>query len=99
MRKLTTFGIAVSVVVATAVLMAAIPQDAAQARSALKYGDRCLPLLGKEFYINSDTGTVRQAAKGPYRINTVGVDFVEFESEEERVLMPLASLKIWVEKQ
>ncbi len=98
MRKLTTLGIAVSVAAVSALLMAAIPQDASPARAALKYGDRCLSLIGKDFYVIPGSTSVRQGAKGPYRLVTVGVDFVEFESGEDRVVMSLASLSIVVEK-
>ena len=95
MRKFTILGLAV---LASAVLMAAIPQDTSPARSPLKYGDRCLTLVGKEFYVGPEGTNAHQGANGPYKLVSVGVDFVEFESESDRVLIPLASLRITAEK-
>ncbi|MFN6195413.1 MAG: hypothetical protein ACK5BN_16510 [Planctomycetota bacterium] len=97
MRKLTTLGVTVSVAAVAAMLIAAIPHDASPARSTLSYRDRCLPLIGKEFYVVGGA-SVRQAPKGPYRLISVGVDFAEFESADDRVLMSLAALSIVVEK-
>ena len=95
MHKLATLAIAAS---AAAILLSAIPQGASPTRSPIKYGDRCLALVGREFYIGPEGNQAHQADKGPYRLVAVGVDFVEFECDADRVLMPLTALRITEEK-
>ena len=96
MRKLT---ISLGIAAAALLLLAAIPQDAQPSRTPLKYGDRLLPLVGKEFYVNRSSSTVTRAKKGAYRLVAVGVDFAEFESEDDHMLIPLSVMQLAIEKE
>ena len=92
MRKFTISG--VSIVAASILLLAALPQGPA----AIKYGDRCREWIGKSFWVMPEIMGAVQAEKGPFRLASVGTDFVEFESAEERVLMPLSAMRLTIAK-
>ena len=92
MRKFMISG--VSVVAASILLLAALPQGP----GAIKYGDRCRAWIGKPFYVLPEIMGAVQAEKGSFRLVSVGTDFLEFESEKERVLMPLSAVRLTIEK-
>src|SRR5262245_20356178 len=95
MRKLSVLSVCgLAVLGSTALSMSALPQDPVPARTALKYGDRCRPLVGKMFFLMPEHPFAVESSKGPYKLVAVGTDFVEFESEKEHVLMPLSTLRL-----
>ncbi|MFT4843809.1 MAG: hypothetical protein ACI8UD_002925 [Planctomycetota bacterium] len=95
MKKLTSGGVAI--IAASVLLLAAIPQEASSARLSLKYGDRLQKLVGKSFGITPERDAVVQYVKGGYRLVAVGVDFAEFHSDDEQVLIPLSVLRVSAE--
>lgn len=88
MRKVPLIGL--SLIAGAALLLAATMQEAtANRRVAKTYGDRIAPLIGKRFNRSSPRGTMRQHADGYLKLVAVGVDYVEFESEQGIDLYPL----------
>lgn len=94
MRK--SMVVAVAAVAASLLSLAALPQGAPAARLAAKYADRLQPLIGKRFGVTQDRAWVQQFAKGDYELVAVGVDFAEFHSGDNHVLVPLSVLRVEV---
>jgi len=95
MRKFPVFCVAA--IAAAGLFLAASPQDPATARVALKYGDRCHPLIGKQFGLSADRMHARQYDSGAFKLASVGVDYAEFHSDDSHVLVPLSVLRLEME--
>lgn len=89
MSALAAFG-------AATLFVAAMPQGADAARRPLKYGDRCMEWVGKKFYVNLKDSTAFRDDRGDYVLMAVGIDFAEFASEKNRVLLPLGTMRLSV---
>ncbi len=96
MRKSIIAGVAA--IAASLGSCAAVPNDASAAKCTLKYGDRLRPLLGKQFGILPDRAVVQQFARGGYELVAVGVDYAEFHSGDNHVLIPLHALRVEILK-
>jgi hypothetical protein len=97
MRRMM-FGVPVLLVL-TALLLAALPQDPKVGREPIKYGDRMSGWIGKHFNLSADRAVATQFAEGgaQFTLVAVGVDFAEFKSRQEmRLMIPLAVLRFEV---
>lgn len=89
---------ALAVLGAAALFLAALPQDAAQVRKPLKYGDRCARRVGERFYLNMKDSTAFLGKDGDFVLLAIGVDYAEFADNKTRVLVPLSTLRMRVPK-
>lgn len=99
MRKLSTYSL---LLVSVAILLiAAVPQDPKQGRVAVKYGDRMSDCVGKHFNFSPDMSEameVGDAAAARFKLVAVGVDYVEFEATDMRVVVPLNFIRFSLAK-
>ena len=62
---------ALAVLGAAALFLAALPQDAAQVRKPLKYGDRCARRVGERFYLSEPS---HRLLKRPFSVEKLPIN-------------------------
>src|SRR5262245_21404854 len=89
-------GVPVLLVLA-GVSLAALRQDPKVGREPIKSGDRMSRWIGTRFHVFADRSVAREQTVGEFTLVAVGVDYAEFKSQQEMLVMvPLAVLRFEV---
>lgn len=95
-------------VAATATLFMApsTPQNPVPQRMANAYADWLVPYIGKAFYLSADWTVATEKTRTfavpvgatEFTLAAIGQDFVYFEGKEDRVCVPLVTLRAVLKK-